>query len=111
GGGAVRGPRRARSRVLRLPAAPEADTADRTRSSENLYAERLPEVHRAAGWAQSPSRSGRKKARTSSARSSGSSMDAKWPPRGISVQRRTSETRATPSRGGAGGISGGGAHP
>lgn len=34
-------------------------------------------------------RSGRKSSRISAASSSGSSCDAKWPPRGISVQRAT----------------------
>src|SRR5262249_14485892 len=37
------------------------------------------------------SRSGRKNARSSTASASGCSMAAKWPPRGITVQRRMSE--------------------
>ena len=49
---------------------------------------------------RSARRCGRKNVRSSSARSCGSSSAAKWPPRGISLQRCTSKNLSAHSRGG-----------
>ena len=87
--------------ALETPGGSCGGTLDDRTSNVNV---RRSAVFAWVGGPQPSCRSERKNAATSSASSSGSSSAAKWPPRGISVQRRMSKN-ALGQRGAAGGAS------